>query len=137
VTAVVSGQVLTRSPEIWYGYMNPGYRDGGRWVDVYPYSSNSVGGTVVPSAVACPVPLEGSPSVGSCRSLPNGCQCSVDFDPGGGVHTYAMNCTDVSCACSRDGVTVTTKPRILACNNDLTTKDQWRRSCLATPGFCP
>lgn len=134
VSVIVNGQVLNGLSEIWLKYANPD--DSGSQFDGWRYS-NSVRATVVPPAVSCPVPLDPSPAVGTCGSVPNGCQCSVDFDPGDGVHTYAMSCTNQTCTCTRDGLVVTTKPRINACNNDQTTQDQWRRSCLATPGFCP
>jgi hypothetical protein len=137
VSAVVSGQVLSRRPEIWYSYVNPD--SSGSQFNWFRYSSNYIAGTISPPAVSCPVPLEGSPPLGVCGSQANGCQCSVDFNPGlgDGMHTYGMTCANGFCSCTRDGAIVVTKPRINACNNDVTTQDQWRQSCLSTPGFCP
>jgi hypothetical protein len=133
VSAVVHGRALDRAGEIWIGYLNPDDRGDFDW---FRRQSNSVRVSVVAPAVMCPVPGEGSPAIGLCSSLPNGCQCSVDFDPGDGPHTYAMTCIGAECSCARDGLIVSTKPRVNACNDDLTTQEQWKLSCLSTPGFC-
>lgn len=135
VNVIVSGQVLNSLSAMWLTYGNPD-NTGGQ-IDWWRYS-NSIRAAVVPPAVSCPVPLEPSSTASSeCNSITNGCQCTVYFNPGDALHTYAMSCVDQTCTCTRDGVVVATKARINACNNDATTKDQWRQSCLSTPGFCP
>ena len=132
-SAVISGRQLEGVAEIWIGYAERGFLDRNDWSRSI---SNMLRIPVTAPAVVCPVPGVGS-NGGSCTSLPNGCQCSVAFDPGDGPHTYSMTCNTSECSCTRDGAVVVTAPRSNACNSDNATIEQWKISCLSTAGFCP
>lgn len=104
--------------------------------DAREFMSNRVLVPLVPSVV-CPVPTEGS---GSCEAVGDGCTCSVDFDAGGGSHTYGLQCDTSQCSCTRDDVTITSSVAIsswAACIDPAHMRWAWKRLCRPTPGFCP
>jgi hypothetical protein len=144
VRALLDGsQLTTTGVQNLIGYQNP--LPGGtssQFDDTFP--SNRLEVTLVAPSVVCPLPPLSSsepPWEGQCASAGGTCGCSVDFDPGDGVHHFAMDCdaTDGICTCTRDGVVVNSISNAskYVCEPNNILAYTWRQACAWRQGFCP
>lgn len=139
VRAVVRGFELNSVGTAYLGYHNPA---PGSLIAEPSWRSNGLPVAVAAPAVVCPVPLEGTPPAGACSSSPGGCECSVTFDSGDGMHMYRLACTGSDCACTRDGVVLATlnssNGGSYVCNGGSSNVvATWKQVCRPSPGFCP